>query len=84
MPELRIKGQKHRYSVSDDKCIGRSCLGLGFYQVRGATGGGGSRNTGESSPCCMNRAYHGCPSDKDALYSTELAKQRKAEGYKNA
>jgi hypothetical protein len=55
------KGDKHKYAFADAKCIGRKCWAPGLYQHRGATLSG-SRNTGSpDSPCCMSRAYHGCP-----------------------
>ena len=31
------------------------------YQHRGACGSGGSRNTGMTTRCCLERAYRGCP-----------------------
>ncbi len=82
MSHIRLKSDKKktRYSVKDDQCIGKDCLTLGLYQVRGASGSG-SRNTGEMSPCCMTRAYHGCPDGHE--YSLELAAKRKAEGHAN-
>ena len=58
---LRRKGDKNRYEFIDAGCLGRSCFQPGLYQHRGAVLSG-SRNTGSYSPCCMCRAYHGCPS----------------------
>ena len=58
---FRRKGDKARYSFVDRFCIGRTCWNPGMFQHRGATMSG-SRNTGSpASPCCMNRAYFGCP-----------------------
>lgn len=78
---LKKKGDKSQYSVLDRDCLGRECLQLGHYQVRGGTSSG-SRNTGDSRPCCMRRAYHGCPQplpEPDPV----LLRARKAEGMKN-
>lgn len=60
MSEFRRKGHALRYAFADPLCIGRQCWAPGVYQHRGATLSG-SRNTGATSPCCMTRAYHGCP-----------------------
>lgn len=61
MAYLQKKGDKKKFSVTDRQCIGRDCFQPGMYQHRGATLAG-SRNTGSpDSPCCMRRAYHGCP-----------------------
>lgn len=49
------------YSVLDSLCKLRPCLHLGTWQHRGATGCGGSRNTGAETKCCMTRQAHGCP-----------------------
>jgi hypothetical protein len=59
--KLKRKGDKLRYEFVDAGCLGRECFQPGVYQHRGATLSG-SRNTGEMTPCCMRRAYHGCPS----------------------
>jgi|HubBroStandDraft_6_1064221.scaffolds.fasta_scaffold00134_9 hypothetical protein len=83
MSEFKRKGDKHRYSFRDAKCIGLTCWGPGLYQHRGATLSG-SRNTGSpDSPCCMNRAYHGCPNNIPA-FSKELSAERKKDGWKLA
>jgi hypothetical protein len=59
---IRKKGEKTRYSFVDAGCLGRKCFAPGFYQHRAPMAGGGSRNTGSpDTPCCLNRAYHGCP-----------------------
>jgi len=84
MTVIRVKGDKHKYDVLNADCIGCSCLQLGLFQHRGATGASGSRNTGKMSPCCMWRAYRGCPNDREARVSAELAAQRKREGHKVA
>lgn len=58
---LRKRGEKTKFSVIDAGCLGRECLVAGMYQHRGATMSG-SRNTGSpDSPCCLTRAYRGCP-----------------------
>lgn len=57
---LKEKGSKIRYEVRDKQCAKRPCLALGIYRHRGATLSG-SRNTGESTPCCLTRANRGCP-----------------------
>lgn len=49
-----------------------------MFQHRGATMSG-SRNTGDETACCLNRAYHGCP--RNGIHSEDLAKQRKGEGW---
>lgn len=80
MATIRIKGDKAKYSVKDRECLGRECLALSHYQTRGATLGG-SRNTGDSSPCCINRAYRGCPTPIPE-FDKALAAKRKADGMK--
>ncbi len=56
------KGDKHKYSFADAGCLGRSCFAAGMYQHRSPLSCGGSRNTGSpDTPCCLNRAYRGCP-----------------------
>lgn len=101
---FRRKGDKNRYSFSDARCIGRFCWAAGMFQHRSPLSGGGSRNTGSpDSPCCLNRAYRGCPEGPEGardefdanlnqqvhicglpVFQPELAKQRKAEGWKKA
>ena len=81
MSVIKQKGDKARYSVLDKDCIGCECLQLGTYQHRGATLSG-SRNTGATSPCCMRRAYHGCPDNGKRGFSELLASQRRKEGMK--
>jgi hypothetical protein len=76
---IRQKGDKLLYAVSNTKCLGCQCLVLGSYQHRGATNSG-SRNTGDYSPCCMTRAYHGCPDELNRGYSDKLKSERKKEG----
>src|SRR5271166_1257762 len=59
---MRRRGEKTRYSFADAECLGRECFAPGMYQHRSPLSGGGSRNTGSpDSPCCLNRAYRGCP-----------------------
>ena len=61
MAIFRKIGDKNHYSFLDANCIARSCWSPGLFQHRGATSKG-SRNTGDpDTPCCMHRAYHGCP-----------------------
>lgn len=61
MTMLKKRGDKTRYSFSDEKCLGRDCFAAGFFQHRSPTISG-SRNTGSpDTPCCLNRAYRGCP-----------------------
>ena len=80
---IRIKGDPHEYAVKDRECIGRPCLTLHPMQVRGATGGGGSRFTGRYRYGCGRRDYHGCP-DPIPDFDAELAKERQKEGMRNA
>lgn len=83
MTLFRRKGEKPalRYSFVASDCIGAACWAPGLYQHRGATMSG-SRNTGAASPCCMNNAYHGCPSN--VVKSEDLARKRRAEGWVRA
>jgi len=83
MSELRKVGEKGRYSVRDRECIGRKCLALGRFETRGAVGGGVTRNTGGFTFCCMNRAYHGCPSPLPE-FDKKLASERKSKGVRAA
>lgn len=78
---FRQKGDKRKFSFLDADCLGRSCFSPGTYQHRGATVSG-SRNTGDYSDCCMNRAYRGCPYTLP-VFDAELAKARKKEGWRN-
>jgi len=107
MSFFRRKGEKTKYAFLDADCIGRKCWAAGMYQHRSPMSCGGSRNTGSpDSPCCLNRAYHGCPDgpvgrrevpcDCDGSphgthivtgvpeFDPELARKRKAEGWKLA
>jgi hypothetical protein len=60
--KIRRKGEKTRYDFVDANCLGRECFAAGMYQHRSPMSCGGSRNTGSpDSPCCLNRAYRGCP-----------------------
>ena len=62
MAFFKRKGEKEKYSFSDRLCIGRECWHAGMFQHRSPMSAGGSRNTGSpDTPCCMNRAYRGCP-----------------------
>lgn len=68
-----------RYDFSDARCIEAKCWAPGMYQHRGATMSG-SRNTGDETATCLNRAYHGCPADRG--HDPTLATERKAEGWR--
>lgn len=84
MADFRRKGEKPRrlYDFSSVECIGAQCWAPGMYQHRGATMSG-SRNTGSpDTPCCLNRAYHGCP--RNIVRSDDLARARKQEGWVKA
>ena len=62
MATFKRKGEKVIFSFSDTDCIGRKCWAPGMFQHRSPLSCGGSRNTGSpDSPCCLNRAYRGCP-----------------------
>lgn len=68
--------EKALYSFLDRRCLGRQCFAPGFFQHRAPLPGGGSMNTSSpSTPCCMNRAYHGCPA------GPEGQKQEMREGH---
>ena len=54
---MKVEG----YECLDGQCPKRWCWSPGSYQHRGATGSGGSRNTGSVSRQCLERAYRGCP-----------------------
>lgn len=81
MAYLQRKGDQTRFYVVDAKCLGAECFRPGHYESRGATLSG-SRNTGNSSPCCMRNAYHGCPNEP--VITEELKAERKCEGWKVA
>lgn len=53
---MNVKG----FAALDQQCSGRWCWSPGAYQHRGLTGSG-SRATGMSTKCCLERAYRGCP-----------------------
>ena len=55
--KMKIDG----YDALDSACKKRWCWSPGNYQHRGACGSGGSRNTGMTTRCCLERAYRGCP-----------------------
>jgi hypothetical protein len=71
---VRKKGEKEKFWMLDRKCIGRTCFAPGHFQHRGGS---------PDSLTCMNNAYHGCPDDKDTLYSIESERERKGNGWKN-
>lgn len=92
--------EKTKYSFRDKRCLGRKCFAPGNFQHRAPLAGGGSMNTSSPpTPCCLNRAYQGCPAGPDGekrevregqlvtvqgapQFDPELAKTRKAEGWK--
>jgi hypothetical protein len=74
---FKCKGDKALYSFIDAKCIGRTCWAAGMYQHRSPLSGGGSRNTGSPDwPCCLTRAYRGCPEGPDG-HSVEICPECK-------
>lgn len=81
MSKIKIVGDRHRYDVLDDKCIGRRCLRVHPIQIRGATASG-SRFAGYHY-ACAERSYNGCPQPIPA-FDRELAKERRKQGMKNA
>lgn len=59
---FKRKGEKTQYNFVDDLCIGRRCWAPGNFQHRSPMAGGGSMSTSSpDTPCCLNRAYRGCP-----------------------
>jgi hypothetical protein len=78
MTKVRKRGEKERYDVRSPRCLGAACFQPGSYQSRGATSSG-SRNTGDSTPMCMRRAYHGSPEDDG--FRQELNRVRMASGW---
>jgi len=83
MSEVRRVRSKIRYRVLDKNCLGRDCFAPGQFQHRGAMMGGGSRNTGGYSYCCLNNAYHGCP-DPIPDATKEKKQETKKEGWREA
>ncbi len=79
MSIFRRKGDKNGYNFLNDRCIGRECWAAGMYQHRSPLSCGGSRNTGSpDSPCCLNRAYRGCPDGPDGErkeFDTDLGQE---------
>ena len=70
--DFRRTGDKVRFSFLDERCIGRRCWQPGMYQHRSPLSCGGSRNTGSpDTPCCMQRAYRGCPEGPDGEHQRE-------------
>lgn len=70
---------KERFKMLESACLGRSCFAPGTYQIRGAIGSGGSKDSG-TCLTCMTQAYHGCPTTRPV--DPTLLKRRKAEGWK--
>jgi len=81
MTSFRRPGDRGSYAFLNKRCIEATCWAPGEYETRGATPSG-SRSTGETQKCCVRRAYHGCPDEPDRLYSIDVARSRKAEGWK--
>ncbi len=82
--EFRMVRDKRRYDFANAQCIGRACWAPGLFQHRAPLAGGGSRNTGSpDTPCCMNRAYHGCPlGEPRHAFDQTVATQRRREGWR--
>lgn len=71
---FKCKGERTRYSFVDKRCIGRPCWAPGMFQHRSPLAGGGSMNTSSpDSPCCMNRAYRGCPKGPEGACELECS-----------
>lgn len=81
MTVFRKKYDRNKYDFRDAQCLDAECFQPGEHQTRGATGSG-SRASGSSRPCCMRRAYHGCPND--VVHLPELGAARRKEGWKKA
>lgn len=94
---FKRKGDPARYSFIDKRCIGRRCWAPGAFQHRAPLAGGGSMNTSSPpTQTCMNRAYRGCPEGPEGahenddgsytvgvpVYQIELAKERRAQGWR--
>ncbi len=79
MSVFRKKGELTRYDFRDRKCLWATCWAPGLFQHRGATLAG-SRATGSYTPCCVNRANHGCP--KQVIHDQAAYLQRRAEGWR--
>lgn len=77
---FRKTGEKVRFWFRDSECIGMSCWSPGLFAHRGVTLSG-TRNTGRSTPCCLRNASRGCPSG-DIVYQIDLARGRKADGWR--
>jgi len=95
--KFKKAGSKTLYYFIDQRCIGRKCWHADLFQHRAPLAGGGSMNTSSPpTPCCMNRAYRGCPEGPEGevenedgsitvglpIFDVELAKRRKLEGWK--
>jgi len=79
---FRRKGDKAHYNFLDKTCLGRSCWAAGMYQHRSPMSCGGSRNTGSpDSPCCLSRAYRGCPIPLPD-FQPDLARERAKDGWR--
>lgn len=90
---IRKVRQPTRYEFLHADCLGRQCFAPGMYQHRSPLSCGGSRNTGSpDTPCCLNRAYHGCPRGPVGavlgltaglpVIDVTLLRKRKAEGWR--
>lgn len=76
------KAGEGAFAFLDAKCIEADCWAPAEYHSRGATGGSGSRATGNVTKCCVRRAYHGCPTP--IVHDAELGAQRRKDGWKKA
>ncbi len=81
MSEYKQKGVKQKYDFLDKDCIGRPCWAPGMFQHRGATLSGSRNTSSPPTPCCMNRAYHGCPQPLPG-WDYAKSKQRREQGWK--
>ncbi len=65
MSFFKMNGKKEKYSFSHERCIGRDCWSPGLFQSMAHTGSGLRSTSSPPTPCCMNRAYRGCPAGTD-------------------
>jgi hypothetical protein len=82
--DFRRTGDRYRYGFSGPRCIEAACWAPGLYQHRGATGSGSRSSGSPDTPCCLNRAYRGCPSEQERGHDVALSKLRKQEGWRRA
>src|SRR5579871_3684099 len=82
MAHVRQTGRPGKYWVLNNKCIGCICFSPGEFATRGAVGAAGTRNTGQTTLCCLTNAYRGCPEEVQREHSKEQEQERKREGWK--